>query len=290
VRTELERVHAERVVLEGRLDALPRTAEAAAVRLDRTRAEIDQLDRLAFQLGYQVEASRAAIAGAEVWLEAHKGDAAADRAQRDGFAAELRKHREMVDGYEAALRDLRREIALARDAAGGAAALDEEAKLRTEYLALLAQERQLVDAARGRLSRASLTRLERVGEVSDRLAGVLAQARTFEDQLSAEAGRRAAGLRTRLAAQQSALAAQEAQLAQLKGDARATVGQVAYGAFGEVRTHFYDVVLQADVGLNDVVWVRKKDRVERIQKLSVQKAEELKALEERYRPLLKEEQ
>ncbi len=88
----------------------------------------------------------------------------------------------------------------------------------------------------------------------------------------------------------AALAARAAQLDAVQDDARATVGQVAYGAFGQVRSHFFDVVLRADVGLNDVVWVRKKDRVERIQQLSVQKADELKTLEDRYRPLLKEEQ
>ena len=290
VRAELERVHAERVILEDRLDALPRTAEAAAARLDRARAAIDQLDRQAFQLGYQVEASRAAIAGTEVWLESHKNDLTGDRTQRAEFVAELRKHREMVDASEAELRELRREIALARDAVGGAAALDEEARLRDEYLGLLARERQLIDGARGRLGHAAATRLERVAAVSDRLAGVAAQARTFEDQLAAEASRRAGGVRARLAAQQSALEAQTALLATVEDEARATAGRVAYAAFGDVRSHFYDEVLQADVGLNDVVWVRKKDRVERIQKLSIQKAEELKTLEERFRPLLKEEE
>jgi hypothetical protein len=289
-RDELERVHGERVLLDGRLDALPRTAEAAASRLDRARARIDQLDRQAFQLGYQVDASRAAVAAAEVWLESHRADVKADRTQRDEFTAELRRHREMVDGYEGALRDLRRQIALVRDTLGGAAALDGEARLRVEYLTLLARERDLVLSARGKLSRGTLARLDQVAAVSDRLAFVAGQAQAFEDELAAEATRRAAGLRTRLAAQQSALAAETARLTEVQGAAQSTVGRLAFAAFGDVRTHFYDVVLRADVGLNDVMWVRKKDRVERIQQLSVQKAAELKSLEERYRPLLKEEE
>jgi hypothetical protein len=57
-----------------------------------------------------------------------------------------------------------------------------------------------------------------------------------------------------------------------------------------VRRDFYDLVLRADVGLNDVAWTRKRDRLDRIQQLSKQQVEELKELEQQFRPALKEEE
>ncbi|HET6440060.1 MAG TPA: hypothetical protein VFG59_18485 [Anaeromyxobacter sp.] len=287
---ELSRVHAERLVLEEQLEALPRTADAVRVRLDRWRARIDGLDRQIFQLGYAVESSRASIAATEVWLESHKADLKARREQREGVAAELRKHREVLAGYEAELKALRQQIALARDAALGSGPLDAESRLRTDYLRLLSRERELLEGGRGRLTGPAQVRFDRTTAVAERLGQVSVRARALSEWLSAEARRRVDALRAQLAAEQAAVVQQTAALEATRAEARGTVGQVAYRSFGEVRQDFYRLVLRADVGLNDVAWTRKKDRVDRIQKLSMQEAEEMKALERRYRPILQEEQ
>jgi len=287
---ELARVHAERLVLEGRLDALPRTTEAARARLDRWRARIDALDRQAFALGYTVDGARAAIAGIEVWVAGHQKEIQADRTQREAFRAELRTHREVVARYEEELRKLRQEIALARDAAAGSEMLDQEARLRADYLALLAQERTLLDGARGKLSPPSQKRLERAWAAADRLGQVSVRARALSDWIAGESRRRAEAVRARLAVEQAAAAQEAAALAAAQREARGAVGQLAYRSFGQVRAEFYRLVLRADVGLNDVAWTRKKDRLDRIQKLSVQESEELKSLDRRFQPALKEEE
>jgi len=289
-RPALDRVHAERVILEGRLEAMPQTAEAATAQLDRLRARLDDVDRGAFKLGYAIEGSNAVIAGAEVWLEVHREAIGADATQRRELQDELRKHREMVAGYEAELRQLRQEIALARDAAAGGGVLDEEARLRSEYLALLARERELLATGSGRVGGAALARMERADRLSDRLSALAARARALEERLAEEAARRAEGLRARVARERVALSGQGAALDAAQGEANDLVGQIAYHAFGEVRRELYGLVLQADVGLTDVAWVRKRDRVEQIQRLSLQKSDELRALEERYRTVLREEE
>lgn len=287
---ELARVHAERLVLEARLEALPRTVEAARARRDRWRARVDELDRQTFGLGYAVESAHAAIAGAEVWLATQRSEVRGGREQREAFEAELRKHREVVEAYEQELGALRREVALARDAAAGEETLDEEAKLRAEHLELLAAERRLLDGARGRLEGGARERFERAAAVGDRLGAVGVQARELAAWISGEARRRADGLRAQLAAEEASLAKQAAALDAVRGEARSAVGQLAYRSFGAVRQEIYALVLRADVGLNDVVWTRKRDRVDRIQKLSMQKAAELEALDAKYRPILQEEE
>ena len=289
-RTELANVHAERVVLEARLDAMPRTAEAVRARLDRWQARIDGLDRDAFALGYAVDGARAAIAGIEAWLAGHRGELQGQREQRESFAAEVRKHREVVAAYEDELKKLRQEIALARDAAAGSDTLDDEARLRDQYLSLLARERTLLDGARGRLSAADEKRLERAWAAADRLGQLSGRARELSDWIASEARRRADGLRAQLAAEQAVQAQEAAALRTVQVEARGAIGQLAYRSFSEVRRDFYQLVLRADVGLNDVVWTRKKDRLDGIQKLSIQEANELKALDKRYRPALKEEE
>jgi TolA-binding protein len=289
-RADLAQVHADRVAVEVRLQALPRTAEAAQARLDRWRFRVDALDKAVFALGYGIEASRAAVAGTEVWLDTHRSELGARKGQREAFLAELRKHREVLAGYEEELRGLRHAVALARDAATGVEGLSEGTALRAQQQALLAQERTLLDAGRDRLSGGARARYDRAVAVADRLGQVGAQAAALSAWIAGEAHRRSESLRAQLAVEQQALAQQSAALEKVRGEARGTVGQVAFRAFGAVRQEFYGFVLKADVGLNDVAWVRKKDRVDRIQKLSLQQADALQALDQKFKPILKEEE
>ncbi len=76
----------------------------------------------------------------------------------------------------------------------------------------------------------------------------------------------------------------------MQDDAKNLVGSVAYRSFRQVRAQFYRLVLKADVGIVDVAWQRKRERVEKIQQLSSQKAADIQALEDDFRGILKEVQ
>lgn len=284
----LDEVHARRRALEERIAGLPRSADEVEARLARLTGRLDALDREAFQLGYVVQAGHAAIAGAETWLERHRAELAADAEGRAELAEELRKQRDTLGEYEARLRDLRDEIARARDGAAGAEALAAEARLRAEYLGLLARERDLLERARPRLSGGDLAELERAGAAMDRAAAIEARAGELSRRLAGEARRRAGELRARVDAERADLAGQVAALDGVREEARGLVGRIAFRSFGEVRAQFYRIVLKADVGIVDVAWTRKRERLDRIQQLSVSKATELEQLERDFRGILGE--
>ncbi|HEY6005131.1 MAG TPA: tetratricopeptide repeat protein, partial [Anaeromyxobacter sp.] len=134
-RQELSRARASRQALEARMRTLPRTQDAVDERLARMRSRIDQVDRYAYRIGYLVDSIGATVTGIELWVEQHRSEIESDPEGRQALAEELRQHREMAASYEQELRELRQQIALVRDAAAGADALAEEARLRKEYLA-----------------------------------------------------------------------------------------------------------------------------------------------------------
>ena len=55
-----------------------------------------------------------------------------------------------------------------------------------------------------------------------------------------------------------------------------------------MRQQFYDLVLKADVGIVDVAFTRKQSKTSAIQKLSSQKDDELRALDEDFKEVLKD--
>jgi hypothetical protein len=63
---------------------------------------------------------------------------------------------------------------------------------------------------------------------------------------------------------------------------------MAYDSFRRVRKQFYDLVLKADVGVVDSAFTKKQATTTGIQKVASQKEEELRALDEEFRPVLKD--
>ncbi|BDG10428.1 tetratricopeptide repeat protein [Anaeromyxobacter paludicola] len=275
-RAELASLRAARQPLEGRLAALPASAAAADERVRRARAGIDALDAEAFRLGFEARAESAAIAGTRGWLE-RRAPAARDPSDRAAVAEELRRQREIVSGYAEEARQLRLDLALAEDAARAQAASAGDEKLRSAFAARLAEEEALL--ARARQGRPAAGRLEAVDAARGRAAALEAATAAARSRLAAQAAAGREALRAQAQAQADELGREQAELERLQEEVRRAVGRVTTRSLERVRGQFQQLVLEADVGLVDVAWARKRDRAERIQQLSAQKQAELDRLD-----------
>lgn len=287
-RAELEQVHASRQALEARLAALPATPGEVDARHGRMARRLDQVERAIFRIRHLADASAAAIAGTESWLEQHRAEIVSDEAGRTELSEELRRQRAVVVGYQGELRALGREVADARDAARSLEGLGGEQSLRKEYRELVARERGLVATARSSLGAGAQAELERGEVLLDRLGRVGQRALELKAQFAGAARVRSDALRARVAAERSGLSEQQAALDVMAGDARDVIGRIAFRSFSAVRAQFYKLVLKADVGIVDVAWSRKRERLDKIQQLSQLKAGELDTLDRDFKLVLRE--
>ncbi|MFO0582939.1 MAG: tetratricopeptide repeat protein [Anaeromyxobacter sp.] len=272
--------------LQARLAKLPRSPEEAEARLKRLRERLDLVDRYAFQLTQAVDGLNAAITGSENWLQRYRGEITGAADDRGALSEELREHRRTAERYAEEAQALRDEIAKERDAVVGSDVVREEAALRDAYLEAVAKERELLKGAN--LAPEQARALAEADTLAARLAGLRERARAVGEKLRGEAARRAVEVKRRVAFERSVLDEQVSSLDGVQVDAKDLVGRIAFRAFGEVRGQFYRLVLKADVGLIDVAWTRKRERLDKIQELSKQKGEELQRLDRDYRALLRE--
>jgi tetratricopeptide (TPR) repeat protein len=287
-RGNVERSRQARAAVEARFDRLPRSAKDVEARLGRLRGRVDQVGKSVYRLRYVLDGNLAAIAGCEEWLDKHRAEIVSDAEGRQEFTDELRRHRAVIDGYEAELAALRQELAKVRDAAGGVEAMVEESRLRGEYLEAAELERSTAEAVRGPISPQDEAVVNGLERARARLAAVRERAKALEGRVTAEAARRAEALRARVETERRDLVAQAAELDRFQQGSRELLGQIAVRSIGEVRAQFYRLVLKADVGIVDVAWSRKRVRLEKIQTLAVQKDGEVEALDREYRSLLRE--
>ncbi len=287
-KAELRRARKERQMLEARVEALPRTPEEVGARFDAMHRRIDEVDRAAYRLGYETNSILAAVAGTEAWIDLNRNELGTDAEGRDEFTNELRKHREAAARYEEQLRALRADIARARDAAAGALAMTEEARIRARYLEAIERERTVAETARGSLPPQQRALFDRSDRTRERLAAIRSRARGVKIGIANDAAARASELRGRVNAERVAIAGHGGTLDVIQSVSKDVVGRIAVKSISDVRAQFYKVILKADVGMVDVAWSRKRARLDKIQQLTMQKAAEVDALDREYRSLVRE--
>jgi tetratricopeptide (TPR) repeat protein len=287
-RAQLDKLRAERRKLQARLEALPRTAEDVEARARRMRARVDKAEKAAFLLNLQLQGARASVGGTEVWINQHRSEIQSDASGRGEFGSELRKQRAVIAGYDEALQALRLEIAAARDAVGGTAQAAGDADLRRQYLALVEQERAMLGPVRLAMSRPDVEELARGEAIGDRLNRIDAGAEQLKGRFELAARRNAMAMGSLIAGERASLQEQQKLLASVSSESRDIIGRIAFRSFSAVRTQFYKLVLKADVGIIDVAWSRKRERVEKIQQISQQKSAELEALDRDFKMVLRE--
>jgi len=282
----LERARAERLALEKKVQALPRTPTQVRQRQEALRSRFAELQRKAFQLGYVVEASNAALAGTREWLEQHETEGTSQA--RADLREELRKQEALVAGYSRDLAALEGDINLAADSVAGIEGANSEASLREAYRAAITAESDELGPWRPKLPGAERARMEQLESLRAQLPELMARAGRVQSELRGQARNDATAIRAQVAAERQRLEEAGAELALAQKETKDLVGQMALESFKQVRGQFYDLVLKADVGLVDAAWQRKRDRTEKIQALASQKAADLSAMEADYKSVLQE--
>jgi tetratricopeptide (TPR) repeat protein len=287
-RAEARALRGKREALQAPLATLPRTLEEADARQARLRQRMAEVEAEASRFDHLIAGCTAAVDATELWAERHRAQLAGDAEARAEFAEELRRHREVIAAYEAEVRDLRLAIGEARDKVSGVALASGEGAVRERFLQALAGERGLLDAPRSGMGQERLAELERGEALIYRLAKLRERAVGMKALAARAAEARAGALRARIGAERRELAAHASAVDAVVLEAKGFVGQLAFRSFREVREQFYQLVLKADVGIVDVAWSRKRERLDKIQQLSQQKATELQQLDRDFKLLLQD--
>ncbi len=288
-RAELASLQSDRADLEERMGGLPGSPAEVEARLVRFRGRLADVDRAAFRAGFVAEGCQAALSAVQIWVDGHRAELRSAEGQTD-FLEEMRKHREVVAGYREELRALQREILQAEDAVAGPGLTAGEAALRDGYRRILGREWTLLARGRDKLGASARQEVDRLEDLRRRIGAIDSRAEAAKREILARARAGADALRRRIAAERRALAAELASHAGLQADTKKVVGRIAQHSLQGVRGQIYRLVLKADLGIVDVSWQRKRERLEKIQQLSARKAADLAGLDEEFQGVLQEVQ
>jgi hypothetical protein len=215
------------------------------------------------------------------------------RSDRNSTPEDEKAFIERVNAESSILATLQKELDrvrsdLADERVGADAAVAGEDAIRAQFLEKLRRQHEVLASVEQRAGPDAARLIHRAHEIRLTAGGIRERLIAAKATLRGQVAKRGRQIHDKVAAVQSLLSSYSTDVASVSGEARNLVGRIAFDSFKRVRQQFYDLVLKADVGLVDVAFTRKHDKTAEIQKLSLQKEQELKVLDNEFREVLKD--
>ncbi|HEY0881823.1 MAG TPA: hypothetical protein VGD87_09840, partial [Archangium sp.] len=284
--SQLAEVKAKQAELKKRIDTLPTTSEQVRARKERIQAQIDALDRQAFQLGIVIQSQQAQLTAIRKFVDDTRAQRKDKPEDEKAFLEKVTMEQRGLDGITASLDELRAQLLSERNNADKA--VGGEGLLKQEYAQLLEQERLLLVNNRQGLGGDAQKVLLRADVVRADTTAVRERVSRSKTIVRERVAQKAQKLREQVLLEQQLLEGYRTETVAVTGETRNLVGRIAFDSFKRVRQSFYELVLKADVGVVDVAFQRKQDKTGNIQKLASQKDRELKQLDDEFKEVLKD--
>ena len=285
-RLELGRISAEMAPARARMAALPTNAEELATRRKKMQARMDALDREAFRLGTELQSMNAILVATQKWVVDTRNQRKDSPDDERAFVEKMMSEQRSLNAQQQEVDRMRGELQAQRDLVD--TSVSGEEALRAELLAGSGRTEGILAGVEPRASGEAGQFVARARDLRGQIATLQQRTAAAQTALAAQVKQKGVEIREKLAVEQKLLEGYGRDVGSVSGDARQLVGRMAYDSFRRVRKQFYDLVLKADVGVVDSAFTKKQASTTGIQKVASQKEEELRALDEDFRPVLKD--
>jgi tetratricopeptide (TPR) repeat protein len=285
-RKELDGLRATTLALQRKFASLPKSEKELEQRKERIQSRVDDIDRKAFQLDYEMQSMQAMVTAILKWVDDTRGERHNTPEDERAFTERVRRESEGLLSLNHELSqlrsDLRQERAQATSSLGG------DDTVRGQLLNALAREHELISHTEARLPANAQAVIERAHQQRAEVEALAARIDVAKSKIQAQVAARRDEIRQKLAQEEALLDTYGGESTQVSTDARQLVGKIAFESFRRVRQQFYELVLKADVGMIDVAFNKKQDQTSQIQKVSQEKDHELRALDAEFKDVLKD--
>jgi hypothetical protein len=272
--------------LEEQAGSLPQTFEAYEARQDQTSRRYRELERKNFFVEQGLADVQRQLQAIEKYLNTKQfsDDPTSDKlsAEREAsLRADIESEKAELEKLYAQLVALKSEITLALKSVGtGDAASQGEQGLNAALLDAIAREGLFYDRVGARLGGTITADFATFSELRARVVTTITTLDGVIAAIDREVGSKTAELVSQVRNELESLEAYEAEVKGLDADGRRIASALGDDFFRRAAVRMDQVVLEADVGLLDVMWARKQDRTAELGRLADDKNRRLKQLQQ----------
>ena len=284
-RKEFEALGRQREKLPQRfLSEVPRTAEDFKERRTGAKERLAGLEKGAFIALQLLDRSRDELEAIEQWL-AERGErerpGTADPARARDVRKLIESERKALVRLQEELVALQNEIVLNRASAGDSGLENEqESELKHRLLEAHRQEAQFLREQRSRLGARDRRLAGRTSDLRRRCWEGISGVGDTLNGVQARIEKGVAKYQRVVRREASRIKKYAKRLKKNETDSRAVAVDVGYRLFRGARDNLRELVLEADVGLIDIVWQRKRSKTERAQELLQERNQRIRVLDD----------
>ena len=283
-KAELGEIVAWRRKLEGEAARLPTTFEQYEARQDEVIRQYHELERRNFFVEESMDEVQRQLLGVERFLDnqqyADTGKKMTPEQERS-LREDIEKEKRELEAMYEELKTLKREIQLEGMSVGtGDDATRGEDSLKASLLAALDREGAFYDRVGGRLGGSIERDFSRFGELRGRIIGGIGRLDQVIGAIDREVGDKTKELVTVVRREVSNLDDYKVDVGALDEDGRVLAKRMGEEFFQRALARMDQVVLEADVGVLDVMWARKNEKTNELQRLSEERGRRIRQLQD----------
>jgi tetratricopeptide (TPR) repeat protein len=286
-RKALDKVAGNRDALFGNTAVLPTTDEGLKLHERTMKDQFSTLDRQASELNVEIQALEAELVAIEQYYRVSRAE---QKIRPEDIESPVRDMRKVIEDLRGTHDKVREAIADARRDATAAGSIGHSERETAKRLSdLLKQELEISRQAMSRLNGTDRASIDRMSGLLSRCDAIEAQLVTFDGRIDGQVTARLTTVNQYLQAEKEELAQASQKLGGIMDESKTMGGGLAQAMFTKVADKFYDLVVSSDVGIIDVSWGLKDQKTQAVTRLTNQKSQELKALDEDFRKVMESE-
>ena len=272
--------------LEKELLALPASEKDMEGRRKQILDRLEGDEKDAFKLDYEIQSMQASLAAIRKWIQDTRGQRTTGSAEEKEFVEQVKQEESEIVALRRQLQQIRQSLADSKGTVDSA--LAEGGGIRDRYRDTIQEEHALLVSAELRASPEAAGLIERAHQIRAQAKELERRVEDAKRALREQVTRHGREFREKITAEQDLVKTYRTEVGAASEDAQNLVGRIAYDSFKRVRRQFFELVQKADVGLIDVAFTRKHNKTQEIQKLSVQKDQDLRQMDQEFKEVLEE--
>lgn len=275
---ELRELMRRREQLEIKLKGLPESSEDFERLSNYVKEEMVNLKREIKALKVTVTGLQAMVNSITLYISQNRELQAKDLTP---IERELELHKTAIKKYEDELEVLYNIVEASNvEALFGGEVLEELLKLRKSYEDTLKKEHQILSRS---VESQYVDLIEGLGK---RMEQLISNIKLLQREIVSEANKKLEILKRVLEEEEKNLASYEKEILTLREEGETVIGEIAFNRFIEVKDKFYNLILQAEVGITDVAWSEREEHLSRVKLLSKEQELMLQALDDEYNEVM----
>jgi hypothetical protein len=277
-RTQYDRVHGERMQLQGQYLNAPRTFDQLADAATRSSNALNETELDVFRSAQEIEGLLDELAALQRFVQRQalsrqrtQGEATRLLQELATVQQELEAERDRSEVLAEAVRIRQIRVNTSADAPA------EVQDLRNAYLNAIRAEREILRA--GRSQAGGNAAFAEIDALQEQLSGVETAIDRFFNDISGLVAEQTSEVRAILEEERAAMNRYEEVLARNEESIDLLAGEVAYAAFLRVQDRFSSLTMRANLGILDVAWRQKEDVSDQISDLFDERDREYRILD-----------